>query len=164
VAVVRTRRQKFLIVLFAVLLFIVLQAEAKGIEEYKISFTFCANDNNCVVRLKDPFGELSYNETLEVAPLLIDGTDWDIFLPLKDLVRMMGGFIRWYPRNKQVEVIFQGDQVFWVFSLIDNPKILVFHGKIMISTKFVVENLIPSEVFRNKALKTIILTWPLSLD
>ncbi|MDD3491558.1 MAG: hypothetical protein PHG13_01115 [Candidatus Pacebacteria bacterium] len=157
------KKSKFLIILLAVLLFIVLQAEAKGVEKYKISFTFCANDSNCVVKLRDPLGELSYNETLKVTPLLVEGKDWDIFLPLKDLVRIMGGFVRWCPRNKEIEVVFQGDQVFWVFSLIDyNSEILILNRNIMVSTKLIIENLVPSEVFRNKALKMIILTWPLS--
>lgn len=79
---------------------IILQVKAENIEnEYKISFMFQADKSFCIISLKDPLGESEYIEKLEIAPIIING---ELFLPIRDFAKMIGGKVCWDAREKRV--------------------------------------------------------------
>ena len=136
-----------------------IHVQAEG--EYKISFIFQADNDFCIIDLRDPLGESSYLEKLEIAPIIING---ELFLPLKDFAKMMGGKIYWDSEKKKIGMSFQGDGIKFEFWLGKSPYIILSDEKVMLSLKFVIENLLPSDVKKNEKLKIVILTWPLSIN
>jgi len=154
------------IIIFTLLIMIcfslTIQAEAECNEnEYKISFIFQADDAFCIIDLKDPLGESSHLEKLEIAPIIING---ELFLPIKDFTKMMGGTITWDSEKEKIQMSFQENAIKFEFWLDKNSDIVFRNGKIMLSLKFVIENLLPSDVKKNERLKIVILTWPLAIN
>lgn len=156
------KRIMIFIFLIMICLLLTTQVKAENIKnEYKISFIFQANDAFCIIDLKDPLGESSYLEKLEIAPIIING---ELFLPIKDLAKMMGGIIAWDSEKEKIQMSFQENAIKFEFWLDKNSDIVLRNGKIMLSLKFVIENLLPSDVKKNERLKIVILTWPLVIN
>jgi hypothetical protein len=150
------------ILLMMICLLLKIQTKAESIEnEYKISFIFQANDAFCIINFKDPLGESSHLEKLEIAPILIDG---ELFLPIKDFAIMMGGIISWDSEKEKIQMSFQEDAIKFEFWLDKNSDTILRNGKIMLSLQFIIENLLPSDVKQNERLKIVILTWPLAIN
>jgi hypothetical protein len=138
------------------------QAEAECNEnEYKISFIFQANDAFCIIDLKDPLGESSHLEKLGIAPIIING---ELFLPIKDFAKMMGGIICWDSEKEKIQMSFQENAIKFEFWFDKNSDTILRNGEIMLSLKFIIENLLPSGVKQNEKLKIVILTWPLAIN
>ncbi len=152
----------FVVWAIILLLFLVLQTEAKEkeIEKYKITFMFQANDNFCIINLRDPLGESSYLGKLEIAPIIVNE---DLFLPMNDFIKMIGGTIIWDSEKHKITISFQGDEISFEFSLEKSPEILFQNEEAMLSAKFIISNFCPSESLWSKELKIIILTWPLAI-
>jgi hypothetical protein len=151
----------FVALVIMLLLFTSLQINAKEIEKYKISFIFQANDGFCIIDLKDPLGESSHLEKLGMAPVIIDE---DLFLPMNDFVKMMGGIISWDSERKTIQMSFQGGEIIFEFCLDKSPDIFFQNKEPMISLQFVVKNLYPSDLVWNERLKIVILSWPLAVN
>ena len=146
-------------VMIILLLFTGLQINAKEQENYKITFIFQANDNFCIINLRDPLGESSYLEKLEIAPIIVNE---DLFLPMNDFAKMMGGIIVWDSERKKIQMSFQGGEIIFEFCL-ESPDIFFHNEEPMVSLQFVIENLYPDVVW-NERLKIVILSWPLAIN
>lgn len=85
------------------LLFMVFQVGAEEVE-YTISFMFQADDEICIIHLKDPLGESEYVEKLNVAPILINN---ELFLPIRDFASLMGGTTNWDAKERTVTLFFR---------------------------------------------------------
>lgn len=159
---IKMKRIIFFIFLLIICLPLIIQAKTGSTEnEYKISFIFQANDTFCIINFKDPLGESSHLEKLEIAPILING---ELFLPIKDFAIMMGGTISWDSEKEKIQMSFQEDAIKFKFWLDKNSDIILRNGKIMLSLKFIIENLLPSDVKQDERLKIVILTWPLAIN
>lgn len=159
----RKKMKRTVIVFLAIvlLLLMVLQVYAEENVEYKISFFFQADEDFCIISIKDPLGESVHLEKLSFAPKIING---ELFLPMQDFAKMMGGKIYWDPESKKIQMCFQGDTIKFDFRLgKDSDVILENESALMLSLKFIIEQLVP-DVGRVDELNIILLIWPLAIN
>lgn len=146
--------------MICLLLFMVFQVGAEEEVEYTISFVFQADDEICIIHLKDPLGESEHVEKLNVAPILINN---ELFLPIRDFTNLMGGTTYWDAKEKTVTLFFQDGIMRFELSCKNNQDIVVKNGKIMISLRYIIQQFSPCDVKWNDVFKIAILTWPLGL-
>jgi hypothetical protein len=151
----------FVFLVLVLILLIVSQVHAKEAIEYKISFFFQVDEDFCIISIKDPLGESVHLEKLSFAPKIING---ELFLPMQDFARMMGGKIYWDPESKKIQMCFQGDTInfdFWLGK--DSDVALENESTLMLSLKFIIEQLVP-DVGRVDELNIVLLIWPLAIN